>query len=477
MNEIVAKPVNILVIEDNEIHLYLLKQYLSLSALKVGALSNAASVAEALEVLDHEIPDIIFLDLFLPDSDGLESYTIIQQKIKTAAIVVISSLSDMQTTLQALALGAEDYLVKGEFDDRILEKTVRYSLERKKSEMQLQASEEKYRQIFYNNPSPMYIYDLDTLDILECNKAAINTYQYTKEEFTRLKITDLRLPKTQENETDAISEETSALSSAKKHRKKDGEILMVEISFYHIEMNGKTVRQVQINDVTEKIALQEALAIQQEEKQLSITAATITAQETERAELGRELHDNINQILVTALLFTDSLISSKNFDFERLKYIKHIIGESIKEIRKLTKGLVPPALDNIGLVQALEGVLSNLKSLDKLNITSVLNDFSEEGVSEDLKLMIYRIAQEQLNNIVKHSQATHVNISLVRDVEGITLTVKDNGKGCDLSLGRNGVGLQNINTRASLHKGKVSLKSSIGNGFELMVFFPVEFPE
>jgi signal transduction histidine kinase len=65
----------------------------------------------------------------------------------------------------------------------------------------------------------------------------------------------------------------------------------------------------------------------------------------------------------------------------------------------------------------------------------------------------------------------------VRDVEGITLTVKDNGKGCDLSLGRNGVGLQNINTRASLHKGKVSLKSSIGNGFELMVFFPVEFPE
>ncbi|MFP5042706.1 response regulator [Parasediminibacterium sp. JCM 36343] len=466
--------INILIIEDNEVHLYLLNQYLTLSSLRIGTISHAASIDEALTVLDTEVPNIIFLDLFLPDSEGLESYTIIQNKIKTAAIIVISSLSDINTTLEALALGAEDYLVKGEFDDRILEKTVRYSIERKKSEIQLQASEAKYRQIFYNNPSPMYIYDLETLNILECNEAAVKTYQYAREEFTKLSILDLRPPELRVHPViNDPNELKNLLSNPLPHQKKNGDIIMVEISFYHIEMNEKVVRQVQINDVTEKIELQKALTAQQEEKQRSITAATITAQETERAELGRELHDNINQILVTALLFLDNVIVTQKIDFERLKYIKQIISESIKEIRKLTKGLVPPALDNIGLVQALEGVLSNLRVLDNMTINTSFADFSENLISEDQKLMIYRIAQEQLNNIVKHSGASVVDISLQLKDESLELAIKDNGKGCDLTEKRNGVGLQNISTRAALHHGKVFINSAPNQGFELAVNFPI----
>ena len=169
MNVTDTGSIDILVIEDNEIHLYLLDQYLSFSSLNIGTINRATSIEAAVSILETERPHIIFLDLFLPDCEGLASYNIIQSKIKTAAIIVISSLSDINITLEALALGAEDYLVKGEFDERILEKTIRYSLERKKSEIQLQASEAKYRQIFYNNPSPMYIYDMDSLQILECN--------------------------------------------------------------------------------------------------------------------------------------------------------------------------------------------------------------------------------------------------------------------------------------------------------------------
>lgn len=476
MKETVTKPVNILVIEDNEIHLYLLKQYLTMSSLNISNISNAGSVEEALSVLETEKPDIIFLDLFLPDCEGLDSYKLIEQKIKSAAIVVISSLSDMNTTLEALALGAEDYLVKGEFDDRILDKTVRYSIERKKSELRLQASEVKYKQIFYNNPSPMYTYDLETLQILECNQAAINTYQYSKEEFTKLSILDLR-PEERRGLPVIPYTETSTqvkLEGIFPHQKKDGTIMMVEVSFYHIEMNEKTVRQVQITDVTEKVELQKALAAQQEEKQRSITAATITAQETERAELGRELHDNINQILVTALLFLDNSIVTQKIDFERLKFVKQIISESIKEIRKLTKGLVPPALDNVGLVQAMQGLLSNLRTLDKLAINANFDEFDEDDISEDLKLMVYRIAQEQLNNIVKHADAQSVQITLATTNEGLKLIVKDDGKGYDLASARSGVGLQNIGTRAALHHGHVYMNTSIGNGFELKVIFPLD---
>ncbi len=467
-------PLDILVIEDNEIHLYLLDQYLTFSSLNIGTVHRASSIESAMELLETNKPNIIFLDLFLPDSDGLESYSMIQSKIKTAAIIVISSLSDINITLEALALGAEDYLVKGEFDERILEKSVRYSLERKKSELKLQASEEKYKQIFYNNPSPMYIYDIDSLKILECNDAAVKKYQYSRDEFVSLTIKDL-LPIDRRNALlfDEIDENYDWVSTPLSQIKKNGELLLVEMSFNDIEMNEKNVRQVQINDITEKIKLQEALESQQEEKQRSITAATINAQETERAELGRELHDNINQILVTALLFLDNVIVSQKMDYDKLKYIKEIIAESIKEIRKLTKGLVPPSLDNIGLVVALDGILSNIKSLENINISTSFEEFSEDMISEELKLMIYRIAQEQLNNIIKHSQATMVNIALYKKNGNLELQIKDNGKGYDLSSQRNGVGLQNIKTRAALHHGEVSITSSINNGFELIVDFPI----
>ena len=470
----VAAAIDILVIEDNEIHLYLLDQYLTFSSLNIGNVYRASTISEAMDLLETHKPNIIFLDLFLPDSDGLESYSIIQAKIKTAAIIVISSLSDINITLEALALGAEDYLVKGEFDERILEKSVRYSLERKKSEMQLQASEAKYKQIFYNNPSPMYIYDIETLKILECNNAAVNKYQYSRSEFVTLTIKEL-LPLDRKNALlfNDIDENHDWVSTPLSQIKKNGDILMVEMSFNDIEMNGKNVRQVQINDVTEKIKLQEALDSQQEEKQRSVTAATINAQETERAELGRELHDNINQILVTGLLFLDNVIVSQKMDFDKLKYIKEIIAEAIKEIRKLTKGLVPPSLDNIGLVPALDGVLSNIKSLENINISTSFEDFSEDLISEELKLMIYRIAQEQLNNIIKHSEATSVNIALYRKDRNLELQIKDNGKGYDLTSQSNGVGLQNIKTRAALHHGEVSITSSPNNGFELIVDFPL----
>ena len=467
--------IDILIVEDNDIHLYLLEQYLNFSALKIGKILRATSIAQAQEILETEKPSVIFLDLFLPDSEGLSSYNIIQSKIKSAAVVIISSLSDINITLEALSLGAEDYLVKGEFDERILEKSVRYSVERKKSQMQLLSSETKYRQIFYNNPSPMYIYDIDTLRILECNEAAIKKYQYTKEEFTNLTIVDLRpddrkvLPVITDEE-----ELKNLLSAPLPHKTKNGDILMVEISFHYIELDGRNVRQVQINDVTEKIKLQEQLEKEQFEKQKSITAATISAQEAERAELGRELHDNINQILVTALLFLDNVISTGKVDFERLKYIKDIISESIKEIRKLTKGLVPPALDNIGLIPAVEGVLSNIRATDKLSIATSFGDFVEEMINDDLKLMIYRISQEQLNNIIKHSKASKVEMSLKPNKKNrLELIIKDNGKGCDLTAKRNGVGLQNINTRASLHNGTVTMKSTPGNGFVMIVSFPL----
>jgi signal transduction histidine kinase len=134
---------------------------------------------------------------------------------------------------------------------------------------------------------------------------------------------------------------------------------------------------------------------------------------------------------------------------------------------------VPPSLDNIGLIAAIYGVISNFRAIDDIKVNTEFEEYDEEMIHDDLKLMIYRIVQEQLNNIVKHSKASNVTIALRKNGDTLKLFVKDDGNGCDLKEERNGVGLQNINTRAALHHGIVSIKSSPGNGFELEVDFPI----
>ncbi len=473
MNQVntALKPLNILIVEDNEVHFYLLKEYLLLSTLNI-TVDHTIDVTQTLEKLDDFKADIIFLDLFLPDSDGLESFTRIQKKTD-AAVIVVSGMSDINISLEALGLGAQDYLVKGEFNDKVLEKTVRYSLERKKTEQQILASEEKYRQIFYGNPFPMFIFDVETLKIVECNDAALVKYEYSHDEFLRLTVMDIRHVEDVEEVLPIIKNEENMtkLNRVWRHLKKSGELMLVEISYYPIVYEGRNLRQVQINDVTEKIRLKELLEEQQREKQMQITSATITAQEQERSELGRELHDNINQILVTSLLYLDYMITSKEVKFDLLLLSKNFVFEAISEIRKLSKTLVPPALDDVGLMPAIQNLITNLHAVDHFKIECAWNNFNENAITDAHKLTIYRIVQEQLNNIIKHAEATKVNIELDIINSELFLHIKDNGKGCDITKQSTGVGLQNINTRADLQNGKVSFNSTPGNGFKMEIVF------
>src|SRR6188474_44332 len=136
-------PLNILMVEDNTGDQFLLSELLSASDLTIKSLVSAIRLDDALHQLKKPI-DIILLDLSLPDSSGIETFNAINRLFGKTPVVILSGLTDTRLALDAIALGAQDYLIKGDFDEKLLSKTIRYSIERKRNMEELQASNERY---------------------------------------------------------------------------------------------------------------------------------------------------------------------------------------------------------------------------------------------------------------------------------------------------------------------------------------------
>ena len=226
--QISSERLTILVIEDNAADVFLIEEMLRSSTLKIDRIYAASSVAEACVIAKAQAVDLLLLDLSLPDSFGMETLVRVKSQTNNVPVIILSGQSESHIALEALKQGAQDYLVKGEFTTALLVKTVQYSIERKKAEKEIQESEEKYRQLFNKNPFPTWIYDSETLHILDINEAAAATYGYSKEEFLNLSVNDLRVANDSVAwacyATKALTKE-KLQAKYKGYKKKDGGIL------------------------------------------------------------------------------------------------------------------------------------------------------------------------------------------------------------------------------------------------------------
>ena len=224
-----------------------------------------------------------------------------------------------------------------------------------------------------------------------------------------------------------------------------------------------------VSDVTEKKILQQQLLEEQIEKQKEITKAVIDAQERERADIGEELHDNVNQLLAASKLYLNHGLSQPDQTSFIIKGQEYIVT-AMEEIRKLSHILVGPKQDKtIGLIDSVEELINNLSILDDMKIEFCHDTYHEEKTDVGLKLVIYRIIQEQLNNILKHAAASEIEIELREDADTLTVNINDNGKGFNSSAKSNGIGLKNIRNRAAVYDGTVKIISSPGNGCKMKI--------
>ena len=226
-----------------------------------------------------------------------------------------------------------------------------------------------------------------------------------------------------------------------------------------------------VQDITHKKLLELEILNQKVQEQKKITRAVIKAQEKERTKIGQELHDNVNQILASARIYLTASCES-NRDNKNMLAQESImlIDSAIQELRLLARNEITPQCK-----QDLRQLIQPL--VDDLNEHAVIQTkfdycLAAPAVDTDLKLNIYRIVQEQITNILKHSFASSVHIRLNGDEKYICLSVADDGKGFETANNRKGIGITNIMNRIESFNGEFSLQSSPGNGCKLSVKFP-----
>jgi len=225
---------------------------------------------------------------------------------------------------------------------------------------------------------------------------------------------------------------------------------------------GKAIRMVG--------AMQDITKMKETEK--AISKAIITTQEKERSEIGKELHDNVNQILTTVKLYIENI---RDYPDHRMHFIEKSVmlaQRAINEIRMLSKQLVTPVMADLGFEATLSELTDHYKSLSLFNITLQF-EANEAAIDKNMQLTIYRIVQEQLNNIVKYAHAKEVKIKVVQQPNTLLVQVTDDGVGFDTTQTSGGLGLRNIEHRSQLFKGQLKLQSAPGSGCHLQIIFPL----
>ncbi len=225
------------------------------------------------------------------------------------------------------------------------------------------------------------------------------------------------------------------------------------------------------HELKQKAKLQQEIINQQ---QLS-AKAVLAAEERERIRIAKDLHDGVGQMMSVAKMnlsaMEDELLlnSDKKIKFDK---VIGLVDKSCKEVRTISHNMMPVALEKVGIEAAVRDFIENIDS-------SILTiDFYTEGTDirpePNVETVLYRIIQECVNNVLKHASATHLDISLIKDKDGISATIEDNGKGFDSKQADNseGIGLKNIKSRIEYLKGTIEWNSSPGKGTLVAFYVP-----
>ena len=255
----------------------------------------------------------------------------------------------------------------------------------------------------------------------------------------------------------------------------DGSIAKVHVRACIVRHDdGKAYRMIgAMQDLSRQKELEEKLELETRLKEKQIAEATADAKETERSDIGKELHDNINQLLGASRMYMEMAKRGGGQSAMYLNKSSEYTITAIDEIRKLTKGLTTNIIKTLGLAEAIEDLCKDTMEVCTLKISCFLKSFQENSVDEKFKLNIFRIIQEQLNNILKHARATKVTISLLQNKKLIRLIIYDDGIGFDVHKKQKGIGIPNIKSRATAYNGSANFVSQSGEGCTLTASFPV----
>lgn len=354
--------------------------------------------------------------------------------------------------------------------------------QRKSSEIELRESEAKFKMLFNNANDAVFVTQLtdDKIygDFIEVNEVACRRLGYTKEEFLRLSPSAIISQK-------YIDDFNKQIELLLKHehvvhdimyRAKDKKLIPVEVNSHLFIYNNRPTILSIARDITERKRAEDNL--QRSSKMLRELATHLqTVREEERTMIAQEIHDELGQVL-TALKIHITLLSNKlnkNQEplREKINSVLGMIDSSVESVQKISTKLRPGILDELGLNAAIEWQSEEFEKLTGISSSLVLpND--EFNLDADKTTALFRIFQEALTNIARHSGANKVSVSLMKHHSGIYLEVKDNGKGItgDQIKDFKSLGIHGMKERAIVFGGDVTIEGIPGKGTSVKVQIP-----
>ncbi|WP_175828837.1 hybrid sensor histidine kinase/response regulator [Burkholderia cepacia] len=476
--------VRILLVEDSPTDAFLIREALSEVQDFVSVLLHVERLSAGMDRFQAEHFDVVLLDLGLPDSQGLDTFSRLHAGKPEVPIIVLTGLDDLSAGLLAIQEGAQDYLLKRDIQPALLGRAIRYAIERHHVSVALAASEERFQLAVSGAAAGLWDWNLLTgAMFLSAHFHEIMGYD------------DRELPNEAHAHLDAIHPDdvnrvTSILDRHLAHerpydveyrvRTKSGEFRWIQSRGQALwDSTGEPYRMVGwIMDISDRRRAEEQLRESREElKRLS--ASILRAREEEKARIARELHDDLGQQL-TALKMVTAVLDNKLKGAEAgspeamVGNLYSMIDQIVVSVRRIAADLRPRMLDDLGLVPAVDWLIADFSSRYGIRVVRRI-DANQIAFNRESATAVFRMVQESLTNSARHSGATEVTIGIRRDEPHCIVTIEDNGRGAnsDVRPGLKSFGLLGMRERAERLGGKLQIETAPGHGFTVTIVMPL----
>jgi PAS domain S-box-containing protein len=379
----------------------------------------------------------------------------------------------------------------------------RQMLARETAEKDLIESEERFSKAFQVSQAAMCISRLADGCFLDVNESFLKLSGYSREEVIGRTSTDLKMfndPDQQARIVSVLDKQGKLQNFILNGRTKTGEHIQTLFSSQRITLNSQDCAISTLIDITESAKFEEALQRHALELQLltetledrvrerttelaDLSTRLVSAQENERKRISYDLHDNVWQTLVAIKFEIEGLFSGREADRAALDRksgdIMADIQGTVEKIRSMQGDLWPYVLDDIGLLATINWYCREFEKGHAGLAIEKLHDIFETEIPAGVKIVIYRILQEALSNVAKHSQADQVKLRLTKKDQGMEFSVEDNGVGFDpeRTIARRvpwgGLGLLGIKARIELSGGIFVIESAEGQGTIVRASWPI----
>ena len=352
----------------------------------------------------------------------------------------------------------------------------------KRREGALRESEERYRTLFTQASDGICIMSVDG-KLVDVNESSARMHGYSTQEIRHINLKDSDAPETFQLAPERMRRVLAgeAITFEVKHYHKDGHVFPLEVSVSLISYSGESYVQCVHRDITERKRGEEMIQASREQMR-ALAGRLQTVREEERTDIAREIHDELGGALTGMKVDVSFLIKSalkieneaaRTSLIAGMDSVTKSIDTTIHAVRRIAMELRPGILDDLGLVAALEWQLKDFEKRSGIR-SEFFPPVEDISLDADLSTALFRIFQEALTNVVRHSGATAVCVRLRADADSSTLEVEDNGKGIEKEklLSSESLGLLGMRERAQMFGGRITVTGTPGTGTTVKVEIP-----